>query len=143
MSYLCFCGHVIKDNEYPCPETGDLKWQPESENASQDANQSLREFFNAIESGAKDEWLSQFFGSGSHFSSMTINSEGTHINESKGESIYLTADLATIVCDIMSRYENREGHSVYRCPECDRLYIQKEYRSDEYECFEKRTGYSR
>jgi hypothetical protein len=64
MSYLCLCGHVIKDNVYPCPEEGDLKWQPESDRAEQDFLQALREFLAAEESGEKDEWLNKFFDTG-------------------------------------------------------------------------------
>ncbi|MBP7475220.1 MAG: hypothetical protein KA810_08185 [Pyrinomonadaceae bacterium] len=121
MSYLCLCGHVIKDNIYPCPERGDLKWQTESENISQESFEALKEFFNAVENDAKNGWLLKFFN----------------------HSLYLKADMATIVIDIMSRYDGKEGRSVYRCPECERMYVQTKYRSDEYECFEKRTDYSR
>jgi hypothetical protein len=111
---------VIKDTIYPCPEAGDLKWQPESERASQDAFDSLKEFLVAVNTGKKAEWLANFFS-----------------------GKYPEVDMASAIVDIFSRYERREGRSVFRCPECERLYVQKEYRSDEYECFEKRKDYAR
>ena len=144
MSYLCSCGHVIKDNIYPCPEVGDLKWQPESESASQDACQALKEFLIAVENGAKNEWLKRFFDVGENkLVFEVIEADGERTTGEIGNDFYLGADMATIITDIMSRYEGREGHSVYRCPECERLYIQKQYESDEYECFEKRVDYLR
>lgn len=120
MSYLCVCGHVIKDNVYPCPETGDLKWQTESDRVSQDMLVAFKGFIDAVENGKKDEWLSDFFSPG-----------------------YRRVDVARAIYDIFEEYEHSEGHSVYRCLECERIYIQKEYRSDEYSCYEKREGYSR
>lgn len=122
MSYLCLCGHVIKDNLYPSPNSGDLKWQPEFERASNDSTEALRDFFEAVQSGEKDEWLISFFVNG---------------------DFYLTAELSTIVTDIVSRFDNKEGHTVYRCPECLRIYIQDQYSSDNYDCYEKMEGYSR
>jgi hypothetical protein len=67
---------------------------------------------------------------------------GEQIHRDLGEG-YTKADMASAIIDIFSRYERREGHSVYRCPECERIYIQKQYRSDEYSCYEKALDYSR
>jgi hypothetical protein len=120
MSYLCYCGNVIKDNIYPCPEAGDLKWQPQAERASQNSFESVEEFLTAFENGKGDDWIKGFF------------------NES-----YPKVDIATAISDIFSRHVQAEGHSVYKCSECERIYIQKEYQSDEYDCFEKRLDYAR
>jgi hypothetical protein len=144
MSYRCLCGHVIRDTVYPCPETGDLKWQPEWERASEDSSVALKGFFAAIENGTKDEWLMKFFDKSGHSLVLeTIGLDGTRTTSEIGKNFYLTSEMATIVTDIISRYDHREGHSVFRCPECDRLYVQKEYCSNEYDCYEKRSDYSR
>ena len=144
MSYLCLCGHVIKDVVCPCPDTGDQKWDTESESASQDAFQALKEFLSAVENGKKDEWLVKFFNIGEiKLVAEVITPDGERTTRQLDSNFYLSADMATIITDIFSRYERREGHSVYRCLECERLYIQKEYRSDEYSCYEKVRDYKR
>ena len=142
--FACYCGNVISDSAYPCPLAGDLKWQPEFERTSQDSSQALEEFFSAVERGEKEKWLREFFYiTEDKFQFSVIHSDGTRSVGEVEDNFYLTADTATIVSDIVSRFENREGHSVYRCSECERIYIQREYRSDEYDCYEKRVGYSR
>ena len=143
MSYPCLCGYVIKDNIYPCRQVGDLKWQPESENASQDALQASEDFLRAVENGSKDEWLRGFFYVGELSRVVDTDGPDRARRTLEQENFYLTADMATIITDIMSRFERKEGHSVWKCPKCERLYIQEEYRSDDYECFEKRQGYTR
>ena len=145
MSYRCLCGNVISDHTYPSEVTGDLKWQTESESASQDALQDIKEFLTAVENGSKEEWLRKFFRIGeAKFSVIKIDRKsGERITSQMGNDFYLRADMATVIYDIFSRYDNREGHSVYRCPECERIYIQKQYGSDEYDCYEKRQDYNR
>jgi predicted metalloprotease len=122
MRYLCVCGELLSNTVYPSPVCGDLKWQTEFDNASQNSSQALKDFFNAVESGTKDAWLTEFF------------------NQS---TVYSRLDMATIVADIVSKCGSKEGHSVFRCPECERLYVQKQYCTDDYDCFEKRQGYTR
>ncbi|MGH7784537.1 MAG: hypothetical protein ACREO5_11930 [Candidatus Binatia bacterium] len=141
MSYLCLCGHVIKNNVYPCAETGDLKWQTESENASTNSYQALKEFFAAIENGKKDE---EFFRIGeNNLNFDSIDQEGTRKSGQIDATKYLTREMATSIHSIMTHLDGDEGHSVYRCHECKRIYIQKEYCSDEYACYEKRQDYRR
>jgi hypothetical protein len=144
MSYSCLCGHVISDHTYPSQNGGDLKWDPEFERASQGSSSALKDFFAAVENGTKEAWLRKFFGWGEqNLEHVTNKPDGTAITNESVVNFYLTADTATIVSDIVSRYENQEGHSVYRCPECERIYIQDKYHSENYDCYEKRPDYDR
>jgi hypothetical protein len=120
---------------------GDLTWQPEADRNSNDASLAIKEFFAAVEAGEKEKWLLEFFDMGGRKIQLEqIQSDGTRSVSEVKDNFYLTADIATIVTDIFSRFENREGHSVYRCPECERMYIQSEYGSNEYACYEKREA---
>lgn len=118
-------------------------WQPESECAEQDAFQALKEFLLAVEMGEKDEWLNKFFEVSGPALTMQKIDEGGELVETRLSEGYPKVDVPNAILDIFSRFENREGHSVYRCPEYERIYIQNEYFSDEYACYEKRPVYSR
>jgi hypothetical protein len=142
MKYRCLCGYVISDTGL---ETGDLKWKTESENAFWDAFESLKEYLAAVERGEKDEWMNKFFNAGRVEWLVTkIDREtGKRTHERCVSEGYPSLGVADAISDIYSKYNRREGHSVYRCPECGRLYVQKEYCSDEYICYEKRQDYNR
>jgi len=141
MRFLCHCGHVIKDTVYPSPHQGDLKWQTESERASDRAFQALSEFLIAVEKGEKKEWWYKFcqIGGDEQVIAVRIDSDGSQ-TEHTADDYYRSMTLATMITDIISRFDQDEGHSVHQCPKCGRLYVQKEYRSDEYSCFEKRPA---
>ena len=118
-TFACHCGYVISDSSYPCPWAGDLKWQPELDEISRTSEGALKDLFDAVESGRKDQWLAEFF-------------------PKEVVAFYQTENMATIVSDIISYCHGEKGQSVYRCPECECIYLQKEYYTDEWTCYEKR-----
>jgi hypothetical protein len=109
MSYLCVCGHVIKEVVFPCPDTGDLKWQTESENISQNTVDALKEFFAAVENGEKNRWLAKFFDYGDRrLRSTKIDTDGTRSTRLlSDDNFYLNANMATIATDIIARFEHQ------------------------------------
>lgn len=113
--FPCRCGNVISDSLYPCDLTGELKWQNETESQSQDRNADIKDFLVSIENGEGERWIKDYFDEG------------------------YPQDRATsdIIEDITSRVEGRSGRCVYRCPDCERIYVQKEFYSDERTCYEK------
>jgi hypothetical protein len=113
--FSCHCGNVTSDTIYPCEWAGDLQWQDEREAQDTAAAEVLKEFVAAIEGGDTQTWLNSYF-----------------------QIDYPPVDLATAVLDIHSKERRKLGHSVYRCPECEKIYIQKEYFTNEWTCYEKR-----
>lgn len=113
----CHCGHMISDSTYPCSWAGELKWETESELQSQKIYEDVTEFLLSVENGKNIEWISNYF------------------NESYPNDL----NVASIIDDIYSKNLNEQGHNVLQCSECERLYIQKEFYTNEWVCFEKRT----
>lgn len=83
---------------------------------SEKTTNDVKEFFTAFENKRNEEWLRNYFG----------------------DTYPLNLDAALVIDDIYTKVSNNQGHSVYQCPECERIYLQKEFYSDEWTCFEKR-----
>ena len=113
----CHCGYLISDSIYPCPNVGELKWQPESEADSQELSTQIDSFFEAIENNSKESWLETFFSS----------------------EYPKDLSVGMIVHDVFAKISNERGHSSYQCPECMRIYLQNQFYSDEYVCYEPRN----
>lgn len=112
--FACHCGYVISDSS-TCPFLGSLRWSPEDDYLSDKSIENVRDFLQAITDGKKDEWIKNYFG-----------------------DIYPTdMETAEIIDDIYMNVSNEKGHMVYQCPECERIYLQKEYYTDEWICYEK------
>jgi hypothetical protein len=117
--FSCRCGNVISDTVYPSPEFGELKWQTETEARSQQRSQDVKDFLAALENGQDKDWVRNYF------------------NEEYAESYPDRITRAAVIEDITSRADNAAGRAVVRCEMCERLYIQKEFYTDEWACFEQ------
>lgn len=117
--FSCKCGHVTNTTVYPSPALGELKWQTEIEAESQQRNQDVKDFLTALENGLDKDWVRNYF------------------NEEYAESYPDVISKATVIEDIVSRAGYISGRRVSQCERCGRLYIQKEFNSDEWACFEK------
>jgi hypothetical protein len=118
-TFACRCGYIIRDNDYPCPLTGQLKWQTETESESEERNSDVKDFLAALENESDKDWVKNYFA---------------------GRYFELYPDQITIgdvIEDIASRASNKDGRCVYRCPECERIYIQREFYTDDWTCYEK------
>ena len=117
--FACHCGYIISDTVYPCSLIGQLKWQTETESESQERNSDVKDFLAAVESGSDKDWVKNYFA-GRYF-------------EMYPDQI----TIGDVIEDITSRAEHKEGRCVYQCPECERLYIQREFYTDDWTCYEK------
>lgn len=115
---ICKCGHKISDVVCPCPYSGELRWDPARDGNQDRSISDVTDFLTAVEEGRKEDWLRNYFS----------------------ESFYqtqLTMSNALIIDDIYSHNSDKNGQAVYRCNECERLYVQKAFAINEYDCFEK------
>jgi hypothetical protein len=117
--FACRCGYIISDSVYPCPLVGRLKWQPETENESQERNIDVKDFLAALDKGTDKDWVKNYFA-GRYF-----------------ELYPHQITIGDVINDIASRAEHKEGRCVYRCPECERVYIQREFYTDDWTCYKK------
>jgi hypothetical protein len=118
-SIRCKCGHITDTTGYPSPNLGELKWQTESESQSQQRNSDVKEFLSALENGQDKNWVQNYFG------------------DRYAELYPDRLDTGDVIEDINSNVESKGGRCVSQCEKCERLYIQKEFYSDEWTCFEK------
>jgi len=116
--FPCFCGNVISDSLYPSASAGTLRWQDEFETCDREATKQVAEFLSAIENGNRDEWISIYF------------------------SPPYPLDIANheVISDIFTMAFNAKGHEVYRFSECERIYLQDEFYSDKWICYEKSSS---
>ena len=117
--FACHCGYVISDSSYPCSSAGELKWQTETELESQETNHDVKEFLVAVENKKDSDWIQKYFGD----EYLEIYPDGLSIGD--------------VIDDIYSNVSHKRGRSVYQCPACERLYLQKELYTNEWICFEK------
>ena len=114
--FPCHCGYVISDSSSPCPFSGELRWEHETDYITEKSIETVKDFLQAVENGKRDEWIRKYFF-----------------------DIYpLDLDIAEIIDDIYTDVSNEKGRRVYKCPECERIYLQKEFYTDEWICYEKR-----
>jgi hypothetical protein len=114
---LCHCGNVISDTVYPCPHAGALRWQPENEDSVQEFVELVDAYFVALNAGKEKEWLRDHFAP----------EYAAELDWSRGD----------VIDDIRTKAFDR-GHQVLKCTECSRIYVQKEFYSDEWDCYEPR-----
>lgn len=115
--FACHCGYVISDVVCPCPMSGDLLWDPEKDWLGTEVQRVVTDFLFAVENNQREIWIRNYFG-----------------------DVYpLDLNLAMVIDDIYSKVSNEKGRRVYQCPECERLYVQKEFYTNEWICFEKRN----
>ena len=114
-SFTCHCGYIIRDTVCPCPPSGTLMWEPEHDALGETALKDVESFLNALRDGTRDEWVRNYFLTG----------------------YPLDVSDAMVIDDIYSRASDNKGKSVYQCPECERLYLQKRLYENEWSCFEK------
>src|SRR5215204_2234713 len=102
--FACHCGYVISDAVYPCPAAGELRWEPEIERQDPEVQQMVSDFLSALERNEKEIWIRNCFGK------------------------EYPSDLSpeTVIDDIYSKAHDKNSRAVYQCPECERLYVQKE-----------------
>ena len=111
--FLCHCGHVISDVVAPCPFAGQLKWETETDEEDNNFVGDVAKFLEARDNGNRDEWIRNHFL----------------------PEYPLDIPDASVISDILSRVT--KGRCVYRCTECESLYIQKEFFSNEWTHYKK------
>jgi hypothetical protein len=114
--FPCHCGNVISDSTYPCESVGTLRWQDEFELCDRESTDKVAEFLTAIKNGNRDEWIANYF----------LPLYPSDIEDHK------------VISDIYTKEFNERGHEVYRCPNGERIYVQTEFYSDDWTCYEKR-----
>ena len=88
------------------------------EAASDETNSAITDFLRAMAGGRKAEWVRDYFG----------------------ESYPADLSDADVIDDIYTKVSHDKGRFVYQCPECGRLYVQKQGFANEWDCFEKVGG---
>ncbi len=111
----CLCGYTISDSTSPSPVSGELRWETELDWQGTEVQRIVTDFLNAVEKKQSSIWMRNYFG----------------------DTYPLDLSLAMVIDDIYSKVASEKGHSVLQCPECDRLYLQKEFSTNEWTCFEK------
>ncbi|HSK70821.1 MAG TPA: hypothetical protein VK892_03935 [Pyrinomonadaceae bacterium] len=118
-SIRCRCGYITDTTVYPSPHLGELKWQTETESESEERSRDVKDFFVALDKKQDKNWVRNYFG------------------ESYAESYPDSIGIANVIEDITSRASFKGGRCIEQCEKCERIYIQKEFYSDEWTCFEK------
>ncbi|MBI4747307.1 MAG: hypothetical protein HY774_02395 [Acidobacteria bacterium] len=102
-TFTCECGHVIRDTTYPTDGAGMLYWEADQEAIHVQATSAVRDFLAVRASYQRDWWLRSFFST----------------------EYPVDLDDAAIIDDIYSKFAFEYGLSVYQCPKCQRIYVQK------------------
>ncbi len=90
-------------------------WEPELESLSEETHRDLTSFLHAVGTGRRSDWVRGHFG----------------------EDYPLNLSDAEVIDDIYSKVSDDKGRSIYQCPKCARLYVQKQLFTNEWDCFEK------
>lgn len=104
-TFTCACGHVIRDTTYPTDGAGMLYWEKDQEAINVQVASAVRDFLAVRASYQRDWWLKSFFSS----------------------DYPVDLDDADIIDDIYSKFAFEYGLSVYQCPQCQRIYVQKSH----------------
>ncbi len=117
----CICGNVISDVRYPSPTEGSLIRQQDQDELQNTVSQSIASYFAALSSDRKQAWLTEFFLPG----------------------YPIEIDDASVVADIIARYELSRVMSVCECDKCGRLWVEETPGANKYRSFiPDQTGYS-
>ena len=104
-SFTCTCGHVIPDSGETCQDAG-VYWSDVTWQAHSDAvARDIGDYFVASKAGRAQEWLA---------------SHGLADCKSDEEA----------VSDILTFHD--QGRSVYICPQCARLHLQRNWGENDY-----------
>ncbi|MBI3133816.1 MAG: hypothetical protein HYZ14_03990 [Bacteroidetes bacterium] len=98
----CICGHTIVD------QTDNIIYKAhfvrdQDKEAIGEQTTDIEAFIEAVRKGQRDKWLNNYFGS----------------------DIYKTLTDATVVNDIISRYNVKFESEMFVCQNCGRIKIQK------------------
>ncbi len=109
---VCKCGHIISDTLYPSPTEGRLLPQHDDDRIQSTVYNAVGAFFAAVLAGRRSEWIRGFFS----------------------DPYPLDIADASVVSDIVDRFERTISRSVAECEQCGRLWVQvtpgrNEYRS--------------
>lgn len=117
--FSCRCGYIISDSVYPCALVGELRWQTEFEEQSQHRSRDVEGFLSAVDQGTDKAWVRNYF------------------TEDYAEEYPHGITKRAVIEDITTRAEGKSGRVVYKCPECERMYVQKDFYTDDWTCYEK------
>jgi hypothetical protein len=115
----CRCGHSIALIQVPCPHEATLVWDVDEEELDRLRRERWTAALEAHARGELELWTQASFGR-----SLTSRASSS-------------ADLGPLV-DVLEDVEplvDRASRAVVQCPECSRLYVQKEYGVNEYVCY--------
>lgn len=102
-TFACACGYVIRDTTYPTDGAGTLYREADQEAITIQATSAVRDFLAVRAGHQRDWWLKSFFST----------------------EYPVDLDDADIIDDIYSKFAFEYGLSVYQCPKCQRIYVQK------------------
>lgn len=110
-NFGCRCGHIISLVAAPSPHEASLISDAHFEKFCTRRTVVINAFLSAVRNEVRDEWIAEFYGC-------------APFEISNGE----------IIDDIICR-EDVFSIRVTTCPECGRLYRQRQQNTNEWECF--------
>jgi hypothetical protein len=111
--FICKCGNIISDVEYPTPGSGVLLSEKALDTLLGQIGEILSDLRNAEKEGRRSDWINKLFSDG--YPEDATDSE--------------------IVEDLLSQQVNVSSRSTTECGRCGRLYVQSEPGSATYNSF--------
>jgi len=90
-------------------------WESETAAVSEETRSAVPDFLQSVAGGRKAEWVHSYFG----------------------ERYPADVSDADVIDEIYSKASHDKGRTFYQCPECGRLYVQKQIFTNEWDCFVK------
>jgi hypothetical protein len=116
--FVCRCGNIISDVRYPSGASSTMLSEAALRQFLSFAGKFVTDLKRAGSEGRRTEWISSQFGEG-----YVLDASDSEITEDA-----LSKELVTVAV------------SVTRCDSCDRIHIQREPGSNEYQSFTKDVG---
>ena len=111
LKFGCRCGYTISLVASPSPHEASLIFAPDFDKLSNKRAAAIDAFLEAVREGKRNEWITEFYG-------------WPQFGISDG----------SIIDDIITQ-EDVFSLSIVICPECGRLYRQRQHGVNEYECY--------
>jgi hypothetical protein len=125
--FRCRCGHSIPLHSIPCPHEAQLIWDVDHDLWNDLRREQWSALLEAKARGLYETWVQEFYGPPVK---VVDNLTGRALSPTDPTSFPLIDIL-----DDISTSTNTVTRAVVRCPECHRLYVQREHDQNEYDCY--------
>ena len=99
--FWCTCGYVIGFNVSPCRYDASVFRQQDEDAVDNKITREITEYLAFVAEGRRDEWIKQYYG-----------------------DVFPLKD-ASVVSDLVSRYQSDVTLAIHQCEQCGRLWLQE------------------